>query len=298
VSRKGLPEPIVPHTREVLFSSLGISIVDFRCRADVEPEGPEEPNPTHSVVLVRRGVFRRRQRRDSVVADANHVLFFNAGQPYHFSHPVPGGDDCTILALDAPVALELVARHSAGDDQRPETPFRLGHALSSPRAARLHFELLSLLRPSPGPRLALEDLLVELADDALGTAYRLHGEGSRRDRPSAAAEPRRRDLVEAVKVMLNAQLESPPALGVLARAVGCSPFHLSRSFHHVTGLSLRRYVGRLRVRAAAGRLAAGCRSITDLALDLGYADHSHLTNSFRREWGVPPSQFRRLVAVR
>ena len=29
-----------------------------------------------------------------------------------------------------------------------------------------------------------------------------------------------------------------------------------------------------------------------MALRLGYADHSHFTNAFRAEWGLPPSAFR------
>jgi AraC family transcriptional activator of tynA and feaB len=58
---------------------------------------------------------------------------------------------------------------------------------------------------------------------------------------------------------------------------------------------LRRYTRRLRARVAAERLSTGARDLTGLGLDLGYADHSHFTNSFRREWGMPPSRFRALL---
>lgn len=57
-------------------------------------------------------------------------------------------------------------------------------------------------------------------------------------------------------------------------------------------MSLRRYVGRLRANVAAKRMAEGAQNLTDLALDLGFADHSHFTNAFRREWGISPSEFR------
>lgn len=40
------------------------------------------------------------------------------------------------------------------------------------------------------------------------------------------------------------------------------------------------------------RMAEGRSNLTDLALDLGFADHSHFTNAFRREWGISPSEFR------
>src|SRR5947208_559037 len=109
---------------------------------------------------------------------------------------------------------------------------------------------------------------------------------------------RRRDLVEAVKLMISERLERPPSLTELADVLGCSPYHLSHTFHGTAGLSLRGYVRRLRARVAAERLAAGASHLTALALDLGYADHSHFTNSFRREWGVSPSTFRsRLVTT-
>ena len=277
-------------SRRLLFESLGISVIDFRCHACVEKLGTEEPNPTHSIVLVRRGVFGRSHEGRSLVADPNHVLFFNAAEGYRYSHPVAGGDDCTILAVESVRALELVARH-APRDPRPESPFRLSHGLSSRRAAELHWELLQLA-DRRAPRLALEDVLAELADEAVGGAYRSAGEPIRRRGRSAAAGRRHRELAEAAKLILNERPEAPPTLSDLAGRLGCSPFHLSRTFHGTVGLSLRRYVRRLRARLAAERLAAGARDLTGLALQLGYFDHSHFTRSFRNEWGIPPSRFR------
>ena len=134
----------------------------------------------------------------------------------------------------------------------------------------------------------------------LPAAWAHHGwSGFDQDRPTSALVRRqRRDLVEGAKLMLNERYQTPPSLTALARALGCSPFHLSRTFHRTVGLSLRRYVGRLRTRWAADRLAKGAGDLTELALGLGYADHSHFTNAFRREWGQPPSRFRRLLGTR
>jgi AraC family transcriptional regulator len=290
-----MPTP-APSTRDVLLESLGVSLQDFRCRAHVEPLGPEETHPAHGIALVRQGVFGREVRGETLVVDANHVLFFNAGEPYRYSHPLAGGDDCTVIAFDTPRAQELVARHAPRDADRPERPFALSHGLSSPRAARLHYELLGLVRRDAS-RLVVEDAVAELADEAVGAAYRSRGAGSDREPSSAAARRRARDLAEAVKVALNDRREAPPSLGELARGHGCSPFHLSRTFRRTVGVSLRRYAGRLRTRLAAVRLAAGARDLTALALDLGYADHSHFTNAFRQEWGVPPSRLRDLHRV-
>jgi AraC family transcriptional regulator len=280
------------HTRRVLFNSPAISLVDFRCTAHGERDEPEEATLTHSIVLVRRGVFCRTERGHTLVADPNHILFFNRARVYRYSHPIPGGDDCTILAISTPLALELVARYAPRDAEKPETPFYLSHGLSSPRTTQLHYQLLTLVRRT-APTLALEDTLTELADEAVRAAYVTHGRGRHGiDEAVPSAVRRARDLVEAVKLTLNQQPKSPPSLSDLARRFGCSPFHLSPSFHRTTGLSLRRYFGRLRASIAAHRLAGGAPDLTDLALDLGYTDHSHFTNAFRHEWGLPPSQFR------
>jgi hypothetical protein len=72
----------------------------------------EECNIDPSIVFVRRGVFVRRQGGESIVADASHVLFFNPQQPYRISHPIAGGDDCTIFTISPALALEVVLRHA------------------------------------------------------------------------------------------------------------------------------------------------------------------------------------------
>ena len=277
------------YTRTVLFESSGIAVVDFRCTADNKTNGPEELNPTHSIALIRRGVFKRTHRGDSVVADASHIVFCNAADPYQYSHPVSGGDDCTILTMKTSVALELIARHAPDEAENAERPFSRGHALVTPRAAQLHYEVVRLAR-TQDLSVTLEDAIAELADESVRASY--GSSDGRRRRRHVNAVRHRRDLAEATKVAINRHLDAPPSLRTLAGALGCSPFHLSRSFHRVEGLSLREYVRRLRARVAAHHLARGSSDLTELALRLGYTDHSHFTNAFRREWGHPPSQFR------
>jgi AraC family transcriptional regulator len=283
VSETTRSQPVVP---ELVARGLDVEVLDYRCRAGVHPAGPEEQNDSHSIVFVRRGVFSRTIRGERLIADANHVLFFNAGEPYRVEHPVAGGDDCTIFSMSEAVARELVARHSPRRAEQADGPFRFLQALSAPRALRLQYELVARARAASDLR--FEDGLVALLDEVVGAAC------ARREpaRVHASARRRHRDLVEAVKTEVHRDLSRTPSLSDLARRLGCSPFHLSRVFPQVAGLSLRDYVSRLRTRAAAERLTGGVRDLSALALSLGYADHSHFTNAFRREWGVPPSVFR------
>lgn len=302
MSRRARPDPnttrLSPlpgtHTRRALFRGAGVGVDDFRCCAHVEAEGEEEPNPTHSIVFVRRGVFVRGDRAGTLVADPNQVLFFNQGEPYRYAHPLPGGDDCTIVVLDDASARAALLRFAPRDAERP-APFRGGHAPSTQHLARLHAELLRTARAAPP--LVNDDLLVELIDASLGALHR-DGGGGRAERGSAAGVRRRREAVEAVQLVLNERFESPPRLAELAAGVGCSPFHLSRTFRAVTGLTLRQYLRRLRCRLASERLARGVPDLTSLALELGFCDHSHFTNAYRRELGVPPSRMRSAKGAR
>ena len=53
------------------------------------------------------------------------------------------------------------------------------------------------------------------------------------------------------------------------------------------------YLVRSRLRRAARLLADGARSITDVALDVGFADLSNFVRTFHRAAGVSPGRFRR-----
>jgi AraC-like DNA-binding protein len=174
---------------------------------------------------------------------------------------------------------------------RLEVPFPFDSTVRQPSVTRLQFELLRRIRYPTDP--AIDEVLIETIEAAVRCSCAMQA-GLPKDQPGPPRTARRRrDLAAAAQVVINGSLGNPPGLTRLARIVGCSPFHLSRVFRSQVGLSLRAYIARLRVHLAAERLASGERDLTALALDLGYADHSHFTHSFRREWGAPPSAVRR-----
>lgn len=268
------------HVRDTLFQGMGLRIDDFRCRACVAPRGVEEPNATHSIVFVRRGLFLRESRDGTIVCDANRVLFFNQGEGYRYAHPVAGGDDCTIVALEDAAAWKFVEEAELLADPA-RGPFQAGDAPAERRAAQLHSELLAAL-DKRAPALAAQEIVLELVEEALRALRR-----SDHARPLTHAQ---RMLVEEARLRLQRSFASPPPLTELAASLGCSPFHLSRLFRGATGLGLRHHVRRLRARLAAERLRRGATNLTELALELGFCDHSHFTRTFRTEWGVAPSR--------
>jgi AraC family transcriptional regulator len=80
----------------------------------------------------------------------------------------------------------------------------------------------------------------------------------------------------------------------LAGLVELSPRHLCRSFKEATGMTPYRYVLRQRIARAKLLLREGKLPITEIALLLGFASHSHFSNCFRKAVGVSPSKFLRI----
>jgi AraC-like DNA-binding protein len=116
---------------------------------------------------------------------------------------------------------------------------------------------------------------------------------ARRGRPPAphrhAHELERARRAEAG---LRARLDQPLDLGALARHVGCSPSHLSRTFAATTGMTLAACLRHLRIEEAARLLRATHCSVTEAAYSVGYRSLSAFTRAFVREMGRCPCLYR------
>lgn len=103
--------------------------------------------------------------------------------------------------------------------------------------------------------------------------------------PIGTPDPRLR----AVLAHLNEHPEASAA--ELAAVAGCSAAWLARRFSSDMGISLRDYVGWLKQRAVFAALFSR-RSITELALDAGFAGASQLASAYQRWYGRTPSASR------
>ena len=81
----------------------------------------------------------------------------------------------------------------------------------------------------------------------------------------------------------------------MARESGLSAFHYLRLFAGTLGVTPHQYLVRSRLRHAARLLADEDRSITGVALDVGFGDLSNFVRTFRRAAGASPRGFRRAV---
>jgi AraC family transcriptional regulator len=111
--------------------------------------------------------------------------------------------------------------------------------------------------------------------------------------PRPACDSHRRDMVEGVKERLAREYWINHSLAELARGAHCSISKLVRSFRMETGLSLHAYQQHVRVRASLQLLKDSHCDLSGIAAQLGFANHSHFSTVFRRQFGISPSQFKR-----
>ena len=257
-----------------VFDEHGVAITDVTCRQPPGRGTTDEPSH-HAIVFVRRGCFVRRVDGTDHLLDPTRIYCINPGDEQRYDHPHAHGDDCTSMRIEPGLLGSLW-----GDD--PTLP---SHPItSSPGIDLEHRRLLAAAHHRDDPAEIHERTL------ALAAAALARVDAGRVGSGRPATVRARRALIDAAREALAADPGLP--LVDLARALGVSPHHLSRTFHAGTGHTIARHRMRLRVRAALERLAGGDDRLADLAADVGLTDQSHLCRVIRRETGHTPTALR------
>jgi transcriptional regulator GlxA family with amidase domain len=82
-------------------------------------------------------------------------------------------------------------------------------------------------------------------------------------------------------------------LETLAGTAELSVYHFARAFKQSTGVTPHGYVLQKRIERAQDMLVRTDLPLSEIALDTGFADHSHFARQFRRLTGMSPSEVRR-----
>jgi AraC-like DNA-binding protein len=214
------------------------------------------------------------QGREQVLAGPNHAMFFNPGDVFRRSRFNGHGDRNHFMVVGEDT-LEEWLRDTRFPDQ-------IGKLLPRPY---LTARAIGRALAEGADGLTVEEQLLRLGHSTVTGAFRLDEKAARRRRQPP--------MVEDAKAVLSARFTERLTLEELGRAVNVSPFHLARSFRRQTGYTLHEYRTHLRLRAALERLAAGDEDVAVIARAVGFSSHSHLTASFHRAFGVPPSCVRK-----
>jgi AraC-like DNA-binding protein len=100
-----------------------------------------------------------------------------------------------------------------------------------------------------------------------------------------------------VMAILQRDLADPPTLEKIGREIGCSPFHLSRTFSRETGMTIPQCLRSLRMRYAAELLKSGRFNVTEAAMAVGYSSLSHFSQAFCRIMGSCPATYLSAIPI-
>ena len=190
-----------------------------------------------------------------------------------------------VLELDAGAVLSTIRR----SDAAPNPHFRTTPSLDDHDLRHtLHAIGTEIDRPGPLDALYREGLTTLLTLQLARAASSLAD--CRRNAADRGGLPGWR-LRRALD-LLEADLESPPSLEVLARHVGLSPSHFSHAFKQSMGVPPHQYVIQRRVAEAKALMNDRTLNLTEIALQCGFNGSSQFSTVFRRATGMSPSTYR------
>lgn len=97
--------------------------------------------------------------------------------------------------------------------------------------------------------------------------------------------------------LIRSQFRERLPLPAIATAVGVHPVHLAREYRRYFGCTIGEQIRRLRIEFCCDQLAQTDRSLAVIAMDSGFSDPSHFSESFRHCVGIAPSEYRQTARV-
>jgi len=274
-----------PRVRTLFRSDL-IHAFNYRCTGhDDKGEIPQG----FEIVLPRSGAYQRRDAQGTFLADPNHILFYNMGEPYDITHLIKREDTSTVFILAPSLLLEMARVYNPDVENTPHKLFQRSHIILNSHLQILQYMLLRTDRRTLDT-LAIEEEIIALMGDILRASQRGRTYNQKPSRDTIRAHT---DQTHSVKIFLNAHVQSPLQLEHISSAVHLSPYHLCRIFKQNTGMTLHRYVKRLRLFNAAEHMLEHPTARLDLlALEYGFSNHGNFSTAFRQTFGVNPSELR------
>lgn len=244
---------------------------------------------THHLLLTTEGdadIQWDREGSDTAFhATAGGISFFPSDQHEHTLSITSGGG---FTAYDVMIPAWQVQRVCLAEGLEPVTDFQ---PLPMFRDTLMEASLLRLALRIDGRHIA-DEIGAEIA--ARQVVQRLcvlvGGTVPQWLRDSSVFPPA---VMRQVVASIDAHLGRSMSLESMGRAVGLSPGHFARKFHHSAGESLGRFMNRRRIGASFALLRVGDEPLVQIALDLGFSSQSHFTRLFSGLTGMTPDQFRR-----
>jgi len=280
----------VTPVERILRRSPVVAIGEYRCPVQHPQFGGGGPQACPYIVFSRSSVRIQPLDGKPEVRTPNTVSMYNIGDVYARQPVSEEGDRCDWIAID-PAVMRDIGEYLDPRASGREKIFASASAPTTPELYLAQRALFQSLSDDPDlSTLEVEECTLRIVESAFAGAMSFWPKRPARKRAGGA---RAAAIVDAARSVLAREFASPLGIGDIAGRVHCSPGYLSRLFRRATGFSLHAYQQQLRLRASLDLLVEARSDLSALAAYLGYANHSHFTSMFRRQFGITPIQFAR-----
>lgn len=263
---------------------------------DASVSGDHRPNVLGPLTLftVERGIAELvLEGRRLSLAEQTYAIS-PANQRFTLDYP----EDVRVRAFNVYFADDLVADVTAGMASR--SPLDLRPPVPGSGAPPVHSRLrpmgdwlrsaISRVRRATSARqsLAVDEAIADLLTAVLGTPDVLF-------RPTTTPAAERDELLRRIGTTVDylvAHSTRRVTLTELAKVCGVSKFHFLRVFRDAVGSTPSRFLTQVRIERAMALLRTTERSVTDIALEVGFSEQSALTRAFQRRVGASPVAYR------
>jgi len=261
-----------------LVPSGPIRVLEYVCSATPSTAPYAEEHAEYSVSFVQSGSFGYHCRGESFELVAGSVLVGAPGDEFMCTHEHrAGGDHCLSFRLSPECVDSLAASKSSWQSRGlPPLPELMVLGQMAHAASRGECDL------------GLDEI-------GLLFAARFARVVSGQSQPRVASNPRDRKRAVDAAFWIESRARNEVDLASVADQAGLSPFHFLRLFSRVLGVTPHQYLVRSRLSRAAQLLSEQDSPITEIALEVGFADLSNFIRTFQRAAGVSPSSFRKLA---
>jgi AraC family transcriptional regulator len=268
----------------LLFQSDLVKVGTFECAADDPCFRVSETLDNDVFVLPRKPLWIRRNADEYQFVEPGAILMHRAGSRLERRRALSSGERTYWFGVHPDSFVDALERYDLSTED-------MGRALIAD--LQFHLRLAVLLKQiecDQWDRLAVEEEVLSLF---FGICERRADRVRKFTHARGVTAERQRRLVGRARAFLDAHLAETVGLETVARDAGTSLYHLCRVFREQTGLTMHAYRTRQRLGHALDRLVSGSSTdLTELALDLGFSSHSHLSRTFQKQMGVPPSAIR------
>ena len=277
----------------ILHQSDYYRVVDFKCHCDFCSITTPEYNNSFSMSFVRKGFFEYQtfKRRDEM--HVGRVLISKPGFEHTTRHIDNQPDIVTIFDFKRSFFEESVL-----ETYGSKLPWILKnndiHSVmlnATPGHEYLHHRIFQKITSGEYNSLEIDELVIDLLEKVMVVL------GSTETPENIPDKLKQHHLgtIEMARAYILSHFKENISLQQLAANCFVSPFHFSRIFKTITGISPHQYLHSVRLTHAKVLLTETYAPVADIAYECGFNSLEHFVTSFKKYHKINPSALREEV---